>query len=171
MNRVIDAIARINVGVGQVVRWLLVVMVVVGSATAVLRYTSRFLSTNLSSNALSELQWYLFAAVFLLAAPYTLHHDRHVRVDVFYGRLSGRARAAIDLVGTVLFLIPFSVFAVVTAWEPVSQSFTIGEMSPNPGGLPRYPVKALVPVAFVLLGLQGLVQIRDAWRRLRAEAA
>lgn len=167
MNAVIGAIARLNVAVGHVVRWGLVVMVVLGSANAILRYASRELGTNLSSNGLVEAQWYLFAAVFLLAAPYTLYNNRHVRVDVLYGRLSARNQALVDLAGTVLFLMPFSVFAVVSAWPAVEQSFMIGEMSPDPGGLPRGPVKALVPLAFSLLALQGLVQLRDAWRRVR----
>ncbi|MEM6926537.1 MAG: TRAP transporter small permease subunit [Myxococcota bacterium] len=171
MRRVIDVISAANVAVGHIVRWLLVVMVVVGSANAGLRYASRYLGTNLSSNGLVELQWYLFAAVFLLAAPYTLQRNRHVRVDVIYGRLSPRAQAGIDLAGSLLFLVPFSVFGVLSAWPAVSQSISIGEMSPDPGGLPRYPVKALVPFAFALLALQGLVQIRDAIERLQGEAS
>ncbi|MEN0061881.1 MAG: TRAP transporter small permease subunit [Myxococcota bacterium] len=170
MHRLIDGITHWNVGVGHVVRWLLVIMVGIGSANAILRYASTSLGANLSSNGLIELQWYLFAAVFLLGAPYTLIRNRHVRVDVFYGRLSGRQQAWVDLGGTLGFLLPFSIFGVVTSWPLVRQSFAIGEMSPDPGGLLRWPVKALVPLAFALLALQSLAQLRDAVRRIREEA-
>jgi len=167
MRRVFEAITGLNVSVGHVVRWFLVVMVGVGTVNALLRYASKLMQQNLSSNGLAELQWYLFAAVFLLGAPYTLHRDKHVRVDVLYGRLSERGRAVIDLAGSVLFLVPFCVFGLVVSWPEVVESFRIGEVSTDPGGLTRWPVQALVPISFGLLALQGLVQIRDAAGRLR----
>lgn len=170
LERWIDGIARLNVRIGQAARWLLVAMVGIGVANVALRYAGRFVGVNLTSTALFEAQWYLAAAVFLLVAPYALHHDRHVRVDVAYSRLSNRAKAVVDGVGTGLFLLPFSVFAIVSAWPSVRMSIEGGEVSPDPGGLLRAPVKALVPIAFALLALQGLVQLRDAVRRYREAA-
>jgi TRAP-type mannitol/chloroaromatic compound transport system permease small subunit len=114
---------------------------------------------NLSTNALNELQWYLFSVIFLLGAAWGLRHDVHVRVDVLYGRLSTRKKAWIDLLGTVLFLIPFCVMMVWVSWPPVARSFAIREVSPDPGGLPRWPIKALLIVSFLLLLLQGLALI------------
>ena len=144
---------------GHAVRWLLLAMVLIGAFNAVARYAGRYVGVNLSSNAFLEAQWYLFAAVFLLAAPYTLLEDRHVRVDVLYGRLGPRARAAIDLAGTLLFLVPFCAIGVWLSYNPVANSWAIWEMSPDPGGLPRYPVKSLLPVGLALLGLQGLAMV------------
>ncbi|MEM8934755.1 MAG: TRAP transporter small permease subunit [Acidobacteriota bacterium] len=106
-----------------------------------------------------ETQWYLFSVVFLLGASYTLRHDRHVRVDVFYGSLTPRRRALIDLVGTLLFLLPFCGFVLWSSWPAVANSWAVREASPDPGGLPRYPIKALILVAFTLLILQGLAEI------------
>ena len=159
---------RAHTALGHAVRWLVLVMVLIGAFNAVARYAGRFVGTNLSSNGFLEAQWYLFAAVFLLAAPYTLVQNRHVRVDVLYGRLSPRAQAAIDLAGTVLFLLPFCVAGVVLAWPSVANSWATQEMSSDPGGLPRFPVKTLVPIAFSLLGLQGLAMIPRYISALRA---
>lgn len=152
-------IDRFHTALGHAVRWLVLLMVLIGAFNAVARYAGRFVGVNLSSNAFLEAQWYLFAAVFLLAAPYTLVADRHVRVDVLYGRLSPRARAGIDLAGTLLFLIPFCAAGVWLAWPSVSNSWAVFEQSSDPGGLPRYPVKTLLPVALALLVLQGVAQV------------
>ena len=151
-----DAIDRLNERVGRVVCWLTLLMVLVSALNAVFRYVDRFSGLRLSSNTYIELQWYMFAAVFLLAAAYTLRHDAHVRVDVFYGRLSNRGRAWVNLAGTVLFLIPFCMLMIATSWPFVVDSWGRLEDSPDPGGLPRYPIKAIIPIAFALLLLQGL---------------
>lgn len=150
---------RLNAALGRGASWLLLAMTLLGAANAVARYAGRWAGVNLSSNALLEAQWYLFAAVFLLAAPATLGANQHVRIDLVYARCSPRAQAAIDVLGTVLFLLPFCAFGAVTAWPAVRDSWAILEQSSDPGGLPRYPVKTLVPVAFVLLGLQGLAML------------
>ncbi len=153
---------------GHAVRWLVLAMVLIGAFNAVARYLGRFVGVNLSSNGFLEAQWYLFAAVFLLAAPYTLLVDRHVRVDVVYGRLAPARQAAIDVVGTLLFLIPFCAVSVALSLPSVSESWSILEQSPDPGGLPRYPVKTLLPVAMAWLGLQGLAMLPRRIRALRA---
>ena len=156
---------------GRSVRWLVGVMVVVGAFNAVARYLGRWTGTSLSSNAYIELQWYLFSLVFLLGASYALKHDAHVRVDVFYGRLSARGRAWIDLLGTALFLIPFSVFMLAASWPSVAASWRVREVSPDPGGLPRYPIKAVILVAFVLLIAQGVAEAAKRVRVLRGAPA
>jgi TRAP-type mannitol/chloroaromatic compound transport system permease small subunit len=153
------AIDRSNERLGRAVVWLTLVMVLVGSFNAIARYLGPRVGLQLSSNAYIELQWYLFSLVFLLAGAYTLKHDRHVRVDVFYARLSARRQAWIDLAGTLLFLIPFSAVGLWVSWPAVRASWTILEGSPDPGGLPRYPIKAVILIAFVLLIVQGLAEL------------
>lgn len=155
LARAIDAA---NDRVGRTVAWLSLAMVLVGAWNAVARYAGRFTGTNLSSNAYIELQWYLFSLMFLLAGAYALRHDRHVRVDVFYGRLGARARAGIDLAGDLLFLLPFCGFAIWVTWPAVTNSWAVREVSPDPGGLPRYPIKAAILACFILLAAQGISQ-------------
>lgn len=131
-------------------------MVLFGSFNAIVRYLDRFIGIGLSSNTYIELQWYLFSAMFLLGASYTLKHDAHVRVDVLSSRLSARGKAWIDVFGIVLFLVPFCVMMLWVCFPAVVNSWSVHEMSPDPGGLPRYPIKAVIPAAFVFLLLQGL---------------
>ncbi len=164
LSRWID---RLNLALGRLVAWLALLMIVIGAYNALARYGGRFIGFNLSSNAYLELQLYLFSALFLLAAAAVLCKDEHVRVDVLYGRLGSRGQAWIDLVGTLLFLLPFCAFALAMAWPAVSNSWAIAEDSPDPGGLPRYPLKTLVPLAFALLILQGVSQAIVQVARLR----
>lgn len=154
--RVAAGIDRFNEWTGRLVYWLTLGMVLIGAYNALVRYLGRFTGLNLSSNTYIELQWYMFSIVFLLGAAYTLRHDAHVRVDVLYGRLSARGRAWINVLGTVLFLIPFCLFVLWTSWPTVRNAWAVLEQSPDPGGLPRYPIKTLIPLAFVLLMLQGV---------------
>jgi TRAP-type mannitol/chloroaromatic compound transport system permease small subunit len=157
---------------GHAVSWLTLLMILVGAFNALARYLGRFIGWNLSSNAYLELQWYLFSLVFLLGASYALRRDAHVRVDVFYGRVSDRVRAWIDLLGTLFFLLPFSIFAIWVSWPAVRNSWKILETSSDPGGLPRYPIKTMILVCFALLILQGCAEVaRNAQRlaELRAE--
>ena len=114
---------------------------------------------NTSSNGFLEIQWYLFAAVFLLAAGYTMKRQEHVKIDIISGRFSKSTQVWIDIVGIVCFLFPF-VFAVITLSVPlVVKAWNTGEMSSNAGGLIRWPVFALLPVGFALLGLQGISEL------------
>jgi TRAP-type mannitol/chloroaromatic compound transport system permease small subunit len=161
-------IDRLNSAVGRSVSWLVLVMVLVGAFNAVARYSGRFIGVNLSSNGWLELQWYLFSVVFLFAAADTLRRDGHVRVDVLFGKLSKRNQAWIDIAGTVLFLLPFCVFGLWASWPTVHASWHVWEMSPDPGGLPRYPIKSAVLVAFVLLGLQGISELVKRVEAVRA---
>ncbi len=151
LSRAIDAL---NEQVGHLVYWLVLAAVVVSAGNAMMRYTF-----DMSSNAWLELQWYLFSAVFLLAAGYTLLHNEHVRIDVVYGHLPPRVRAWIDLVGSVFFLLPMALIIMVLSWPIVVESIERNEYSSDAGGLLRWPVKILIPIGFLLLVLQGVSEI------------
>ena len=157
--RLSRGIDRANEAIGHLTGWLVLAMVLIGAYNAIARYLGRHLGGNLSSNAYIELQWYLFSLVFLLGAAYTLRRGAHVRVDLLYGRLGERGKAWIDLVGTLVMLLPFSVFALWVSWPSVRNSWAVREVSPDPGGLARYPIKSVILVAFVLLILQGLSEV------------
>ena len=145
--------------VGRIMYWLGLVMILFGVYNAAVRYIYSYLGRNLSSNAYLDIQWYLFGAMFLLGAAYGLRHNAHVRVDIIAGRLSVRAQTWIELLGTVLFLLPFCAIVLWFSLDWVSISWQVKEASPNPGGLARYPIKLVVPAAFALLLLQGLSQL------------
>lgn len=109
-----------------------------------------------SSNTFIELQWYLFSVVFLIGGAYALKADAHVRVDILYNRLSVKGKAWINIVGTIIFLLPFCALMLWTSWPVVVDSWVRLEGSADPGGLPRYPLLTMVPLAFILLMVQGL---------------
>ena len=142
-------------------------MTLLGSFNAVFRYMGKFLGQNLTSNAFLEGQWYLFSAIFLLGAGHVLQKERHVRVDVLYERLSKRSQIYIDIVGTSFFLIPFCVFGIWSSRDFVVESWLLREMSPDAGGLPRYPIKVLVPVSFLILGIHSIFYVRKRIQNLR----
>jgi TRAP-type mannitol/chloroaromatic compound transport system permease small subunit len=156
LSRFADFCDALNRRVGQAVGWLALVMVLVGAFNAVARYLGRFTGADLASNAYIELQWYLFSALFLLGAADALREGAHVRVDVLYQHFSPRVRAAIDLGGTLLFLLPFCALVIITSLPMLEASWSVREQSPDPGGLARYPIKTLIPLGFALLALQGL---------------
>ena len=149
-----QAIDALNERVGRTVFWLVLVMALVSAANALARYLF-----NLSSNAWLELQWYLFAAVFLLCAGYTLLHNEHIRIDVVSSRLSRRTQLWIDIFGTLLFLLPVSIFIMVLSWPVFTNAWFSNEMSGNAGGLIRWPARLLVPAGFLLLSLQGISEL------------
>jgi len=159
LQRISAAIDRLNDRIGATIQWIALVMVIVGAFNAIARYADRYTGLSLSSNAYLELQWYLFSLIFLMGAAYGLNHDYHVRVDVLYARLGRRARAWIDLIGSAFFLVPFAFMMLWISWRPVANSWSIFETSPDPGGLPRYPIKTVMLVSFFLLLLQAISQI------------
>lgn len=167
LARGIDAISEYT---GRSVFWLLLVMVLIGSFNAVFRYLGRFLGVDLSSNAFLELQWYLFSILFLVGGSYTLKHNAHVRVDVFYERMPPRVRQWINVIGHLGFLIPFSILMICVSWGSVWNSFRDLEDSPDAYGLPRFLIKPFVPLAFALVALQGLAEVVKAILALRGEA-
>jgi TRAP-type mannitol/chloroaromatic compound transport system permease small subunit len=163
LSRLID---RLSEWVGRWVAWLVLIMVLISALNASVRKAFNF-----SSNGFLEIQWYLFAAVFLVASGYTLLRQEHVKIDVVLGRFSRRTQVKVEIFGLVAFLMPF-VFAVVHEVMPlVLRAYASGEMSENAGGLVRWPVYALVPIGFSLLGLQALSELikRAAFLRGLAE--
>jgi TRAP-type mannitol/chloroaromatic compound transport system permease small subunit len=147
-------IDRLNLAIGRLVSWLVLAAVLISAGNALVRY-----GFSTSSNAWLEIQWYLFSAVFLLCAGYTLLRNEHVRIDVLAGRLSPRAQAWIDLVGSLLFLLPMALIIFWLSWPAVIDSYERHEMSGDAGGLLRWPVKLLIPVGFALLALQGFSEL------------
>ena len=151
LSRGID---RLNEFVGKSVSWLILVSIVVSAGNAIIRK-----AFNESSNAWLELQWYLFGAAFLLAAAYTLKQNEHIRIDIVYGRWSRRVQHWIDLIGHLLFLMPFTLLMVCYLVPYVLRSYGSGEMSTNAGGLIIWPAKAMLLAGFLLLALQGISEI------------
>jgi TRAP-type mannitol/chloroaromatic compound transport system permease small subunit len=154
IRSLIGPVERISEWCGIAISWCVLAMVLIISYDVFMRFVF-----HIGSVALQELEWHLFAVLFLLGASYTLKHDGHVRVDIFYQSkyLSDRHRAWIDLLGTLIFLLPFCVLIIVASWEFVATSFSIGEGSPDPGGLPyRFLLKAAMPLGFALLIIQGV---------------
>ncbi len=149
--RVIDGV---NDRIGRLTMWLVLAAVLVSAINAISR--KAFSS---SSNAYLELQWYLFSGVFLLGAGYVLLKNEHVRIDALAGRWSRRTQVWIDVVGIVVFLVPLCIWVVAQSWPVFTQAWTSGEISGNAGGLIRWPAYLLLPVGFVLLGLQALSEL------------
>ncbi len=157
--RVLLAISRlidtINEWVGRVVLWLVVPMVAVGAYNAIGRSLDKTLGTRLASNTYFELQWYIFSLIFLLMVGYVLKHDGHIRVDVIYARLGERGRAWINMLGSILLLVPSVLILFYVTLPLVAFSVQVREMSLDAGGLPRWPLKLVLLPAFILLALQG----------------
>ncbi len=147
----IDAITGF---IGRSVSWLILATVLISTGNAIIRK-----AFDVSSNAWLELQWYLFGAVFLLAAAYTLQRNDHIRIDIISGMLPKQLRNAIDIFGHVLMLMPLAILMVYESLGFVWQSYLQQENSPNAGGLILWPAKALILAGFFLLALQGISEI------------
>lgn len=151
LSRWIDAFTE---RVGRAVSWLVLITVLISAGNAIVRK-----AFNTSSNAYLEIQWYLFAATFLLAAGYTMLRQEHVRIDVILGRFSKRTQIKVDIFGIVCFLFPLVITVVALVTPLVIKAYVTQEMSSNAGGLVRWPVFALVPAGFLLLGIQGVSEL------------
>jgi TRAP-type mannitol/chloroaromatic compound transport system permease small subunit len=151
LSRLIDAL---NERIGHIVYWFVLVMALVSAGNATSRY-----AFSIASNAWLELQWYLFAAVFLLCSGYTLRHNEHIRIDVIFGHLSRRTQMWIDVFGTLFFLLPMATYITWLSWPIFMNAWNSNEISGSAGGLIRWPVRLLVPVGFCLLSLQGLSEL------------
>ena len=151
LARLIDALTE---RIGRLVIWLVLVATLISAGNALLRY-----AFGISSNAWLEIQWYLFGAMFLLAAGYTLKHNGHVRIDIFYDRFGPRGQAWIDLAGGLLFLLPMAGLLAWLAWPMFFEAWQTQEHSPDAGGLLRWPVKLMLPLGFALLLLQGVAEV------------
>jgi TRAP-type mannitol/chloroaromatic compound transport system permease small subunit len=164
ITRGIDACTTL---LGRVAWWASLLLVLVGVQNVVGRYGYQFfrrtfgdnVAAALSNNTYFELQTLLYNIIFLLGAAYVLRVDSHVRVDIIFSRLRPRAKAWVDIVGISIFLLPFSWMGIFFGNTYVMRSWSLLEVSPNPGGLIRYPIKTLIIVAFALLILQGISQL------------
>ncbi len=151
LSRLIDTIST---WIGKLTMWLILATTLISAGNAIVRK-----AFDMSSNGLLEIQWYLFAAVFMLGAGYGFLRNSHVRIDFISARLSDRTRNWIDALGIVFVLIPFCILMITLSWPFFVNAYTNGEMSQNAGGLIRWPVYLLVPVGFMLLMLQGLSEL------------
>lgn len=159
LARRIDALSEF---VGRWVAWLVLAAVLTSALNAVVRKVF-----NTSSNAFLEIQWYLFAAIFLLGAGYTLLRQEHVKIDVILGRFAKRTQIKVEMFGILCFLFPLVLTVLYLVTPLVITAYISQEMSSNAGGLIRWPVFALVPVGFALLGLQGVSELIKRWAFLQ----
>lgn len=148
------AIDRLNSWVGKISLWLILATTIISAGNAIVRKVFNF-----SSNAFLEVQWYLFAAVFLMGAGYVFLHNAHVRIDFVSSRLSPRTRNWVDVVGIVVVVIPFCILMMALSWPLFVQAFVSGELSSNAGGLIRWPAYFVIPAGFALLGLQSVSEL------------
>ena len=154
LEKFINLVDSLSDKIGHIVGWLTTLMVLIVFYDTVMRYTF-----NKGNVALQELEWHLFAIVFLIGAAYTLKEDGHVRVDILYVSLSKKTKAWIDFLGVFIFLIPFSIMVIIATKGFIMNSWAIREVSPDPGGLPaRYILKTMIPLGFFFLIVQGLSQ-------------
>jgi len=164
--KVSQSIDKFTDKLGWLSQWFVLLTVGVGFFNVVARYLGRFIGTQLSSNALIDLQWYLFSLTFLSAFAYILRHGENVRVDFLYSQWGEKRKALIDFLGTILFLIPFCILGIWVTFNPILQSWgrlpdgSWGnwELSPDADGLPRAPIKTMLPLGLFLLLLQSLSQ-------------
>ena len=144
----------VNEKIGVVCNWLVLLACLVSGGNAMVRY-----AYDSSSNAWLEVQWYMFAVIVMFGAAYTLKRNEHVRVDLLYMMLSRRGQLWIDILGTLIFLLPTCLILAWLSWPFFMQSYAIGEHSSNAGGLIRWPIKAVLPLGFLLVALQGLSEL------------
>lgn len=151
---VAQGIDWVNEQIGKVCDWLILLACVVSAGNAMVRY-----AYDTSSNAWLEIQWYAFAVIVMFGAAYTLKKNEHVRVDIIYVILKARGQLWIDIMGTLLFLLPACVLLVWLSWPFFMQSYNVYEHSSNAGGLLRWPIKLVLPVGFALVALQGISEL------------
>jgi TRAP-type mannitol/chloroaromatic compound transport system permease small subunit len=165
----LDALLKLSSGIdrcttliGQSVRWLVLASVLISAGNAIIRKIF-----DMSSNAFLEIQWYLFAAVFMLGSGYVMLKNAHVRIDFIASKLSTRTNAIIDLIGLLVFTIPLALILMWLSWPLFTRAFESGEMSANAGGLIRWPVLLIIPVGFAIVGLQAVSEVikRTAYLR------
>ena len=150
-STLVDAL---NEKIGNVCNWLVLLACVVSAGNAMVRY-----AYDTSSNAWPEIQWYMFAVIVMFGASYTMKRNEHVRVDILYMNLSRRGQLWIDILGTLVFLLPTCTILAWLSWPFFMQSFNVYEHSSNAGGLLRWPIKLVLPVGFALVALQGLSEL------------
>ena len=150
-SALIDAL---NEKIGIVCNWLVLLACVVSAGNAMVRY-----AYDTSSNGWLEIQWYMFAVIVMFGASYTMKRNEHVRVDLFYMTLSRRGQLWVDILGTLIFLLPTCSILAWLSWPFFMQSFNVNEHSSNAGGLLRWPIKLVLPLGFGLVALQGISEL------------
>ena len=159
LRKVAQAIHTLNEHVGRAAAWLTTLLMLLVCFDVVVRYLF-----NETQAWIMELEWHLFGLIFLLGAGYAFRHDRHVRVDLFYAKFSAKDKALVNLIGGLIFLIPWTAILVYVSFEYATIAYKIGEGSPDPGGLPaRYIIKYAITAGMALLLLQGVASIIDNW--------
>ena len=166
-NTLADRLNSINATMAHVARWAILLMLSLGFWNVIGRYLGAAIGHNLSSNGLIEGQWYLFDLAFLLGLGWTLKRQNHVRVDILQGRWSHKRKIELELIGTLFLLLPFAFGVIAISIEPALHSWNIQEASPDPNGLPRYFMKAFIPLGFSLLALQGIAEGIQHWSELK----
>jgi TRAP-type mannitol/chloroaromatic compound transport system permease small subunit len=164
LSKGIDAFIEL---IGTAATWIVTVLLAVGIYNVVARYVGKYIGVNLASNTFIEGQWYLFSIVFFLGFAFILKRNAHVRVDFLYSKWNPKRRAWVNLLGTLLFLLPFSILGIIVTWPRVVRSWgllpngrwTTWELSSDPGGLPRAPIRSMIIIAFVLLIIQAISDI------------
>jgi TRAP-type mannitol/chloroaromatic compound transport system permease small subunit len=164
LSKGIDAFIEL---IGAAATWIVTLLLAVGIYNVIARYVGKYIGVNLASNTFIEGQWYLFSIIFFLGFAFILKRNAHVRVDFLYAKWNAKRRAWVNLLGTLLFLLPFSILGIIVTWPRVVRSWgllpngrwTTWEMSSDPGGLPRAPIRSMIIVAFVLLIIQALSEI------------
>ena len=151
LSQLIDSITEF---VGRSIIWVVLVVTLISCGNAIMRYT-----INYSSNAFLEIQWYLFAVIFLFGAGYTLKKNEHVRIDLIAGKFSKRGQAMIDIFGIIFFLMPMAIAIMWMSWPIFLLALKTNEMSSNAGGLILWPERLMVPLGFFLLVMQGLSEL------------
>jgi TRAP-type mannitol/chloroaromatic compound transport system permease small subunit len=164
LSKGIDAFIEL---IGTAATWIVTLLLAVGIYNVVARYVGKYIGVNLASNTFIEGQWYLFSIVFFLGFAFILKRNAHVRVDFLYSKWNAKRRAWVNLLGTLLFLLPFSILGIIVTWPRVVRSWgllpngrwTTWELSSDPGGLPRAPIRSMIIIAFVLLIIQAISDI------------
>ena len=159
-----ETIDRLNEKIGYVCNLLVLLACLVSAGNAMIRYAFGY-----SSNGWLELQWYMFAILVMFGASYTFKRNEHVRVEIFYLFLSERGQLWLDMIGTLFFLIPSCLLLAYLSWPFFMQSYSVGEMSGNAGGLVRWPIKFVIPSGFVMLALQGVSEVIKRAAALKGE--
>jgi TRAP-type mannitol/chloroaromatic compound transport system permease small subunit len=160
-SRLVDGLSE---RIGQLAMWLILLATFISATNAIVRKT-----VGVSSNAWLEIQWYLFAAVFMLGGGYAFLRNAHVRIDFISNKFSPRTRNWIDVGGIVIFLLPLCYLMFVEGWPIFERAWVSGEMSSNAGGLIRWPVLLLIPLGFALLALQGVSELIKRWAFLTGQ--
>ena len=167
MKQISKVIDKITSWVGVFIAWLALVMIFLGTYNAITRKLSQYIGVNLSSNMYIELQWYMYGIIFIFGFAYALLHREHVRIDIFYNRFPKRVRQWIDFLSGLFIYLPTSLGLTLLTYPMVKKSWQIKEMSPDPNGLPRYPIKTALILGLFLFFLQCVSEVIKYWRRIK----